>query len=89
MVGKKKKKTTFKETHNHVKSHSECDVLADGGSLIAIPNCIPCLICVYGYWVSKLRASSAHSGRIWQPRQRYLVSLITAARDAVQVNKKS
>lgn len=50
MVGKKK--TTFKETHNHVKSHSECDALADGGSLIAIPNCIPTLsVCVdTGFW---------------------------------------
>lgn len=38
-----KKKNHIKETHNHVKSHSECDVLADGGSLIAIPNCIPTL----------------------------------------------
>jgi hypothetical protein len=49
----------FKETHNHVKSHSKCDVLADGDSLIAIPNCIHHLICVCRYWVLKLGFDSA------------------------------
>lgn len=63
MVGKGKKKK-FKETHNHVKSHLKCDVLADSGSLIATPNCIYHLFFVYGYWVLKLGSNSAHLGHV-------------------------
>lgn len=43
MVEKKKKKNTFKETQNHVKSHSECDVLADGSSLLPYLTVFPAL----------------------------------------------
>lgn len=44
----------FRETHTHVKSHSKCDVLADGASLTAIPKHIRHLICVCRYQSSSL-----------------------------------